>query len=86
MDDRCLFFTKAHLLSIARRPTLWSGCGNEPITESSSYFWTKPKKLKVAVVLDTGGENDKSFNEYTLKGAQEAATANNLDISYVVSA
>lgn len=44
------------------------------------------EKMKVAVVLDTGGENDKSFNEYTLKGAQQAAAANNLDLSYVVSA
>jgi basic membrane protein A len=42
-------------------------------------------KLKVGVVLDTGGENDKSFNEYTLKGAREAATAAGLDFSYVVS-
>jgi basic membrane protein A len=43
-------------------------------------------KQKIAVVLDTGGENDKSFNEYTLKGAKDAATALGLDISYVVSA
>jgi basic membrane protein A len=42
-------------------------------------------KKKVGVVLDTGGENDKSFNEYTLKGAKDAATAAGLDISYVVS-
>ncbi len=28
---------------------------------------------KVGVVIDSGGENDKSFNEYTLKGARQAA-------------
>jgi basic membrane protein A len=42
-------------------------------------------KKKVAVVLDTGGENDKSFNEYTLKGARDAATKLGYDVSYVVS-
>lgn len=40
---------------------------------------------KVAVVLDTGGENDKSFNEYTLKGAQRAAKAFLVKVDYVVS-
>jgi len=40
---------------------------------------------KIAVVLDTGGENDKSFNEYTLKGARDAANALGFDLSYVVS-
>jgi basic membrane protein A len=39
----------------------------------------------VAVVLDTGGENDRSFNEYTLKGAREAAEELGLDFAYVVS-
>src|SRR5512135_1046582 len=43
-------------------------------------------KKKIAVVLDTGGENDKSFNQYTLKGAKDAATKLGYDISYVVSA
>jgi basic membrane protein A len=37
-------------------------------------------------VLDTGGENDKSFNEYTLKGARDAATKLGYTLSYVVSA
>ncbi len=40
---------------------------------------------KVCVVLDTGGENDKSFNEYTLKGAREAAEDKGMDYAYVVS-
>lgn len=40
---------------------------------------------KVCVVLDTGGENDKSFNEFTLKGAREAADAEGLEFAYIVS-
>ncbi len=46
---------------------------------------TGEKKARVAVVLDTGGENDRSFNEYTLKGAREAAEELDLDFAYVVS-
>jgi basic membrane protein A len=42
-------------------------------------------EVRVAVVLDTGGENDRSFNEYTLKGAREAAEELGADFAYVVS-
>jgi basic membrane protein A and related proteins len=41
--------------------------------------------VTVGVVLDTGGENDKSFNEYTIKGAREGAEAAGLGFSYVSS-
>lgn len=40
---------------------------------------------KVCAVLDTGGENDRSFNEFTLKGAREAAEADGLEFAYIVS-
>lgn len=40
---------------------------------------------KVCAVLDTGGENDKSFNEFTLKGAREAAEKAGLEFAYIVS-
>lgn len=40
---------------------------------------------KVCIVLDAGGENDKSFNEYSLKGAREAAAEMGLDFAHVVS-
>ena len=46
---------------------------------------TTAAKKKIAVVLDTGGENDKSFNEYTLKGAKAAADKLGYELSYVVS-
>ncbi|HSH03192.1 MAG TPA: BMP family ABC transporter substrate-binding protein [Anaerolineae bacterium] len=41
---------------------------------------------KVCVVLDTGGENDKSFNEFSLKGARDAANDLGLEFSHIVSA
>ncbi len=44
------------------------------------------EKQTVGVVLDTGGENDKSFNEYTLKGAREGAEKASMGFSYVSSA
>ncbi len=40
---------------------------------------------KVCAVLDTGGENDKSFNEFTLKGAREAAAAAGMEFTHIVS-
>ncbi len=40
---------------------------------------------KVCAVLDTGGENDKSFNEFTLKGAREAADKAGLEFAHIVS-
>jgi len=46
---------------------------------------TPEPTLKVGVVIDSGTENDKSFNEYTLKGAQKAAEAAGLELSYVGS-
>lgn len=43
------------------------------------------KKLRVGMVLDTGGDNDRGFNEYSLKGARQAAEKAGIDFSYVVS-
>jgi basic membrane protein A len=40
---------------------------------------------KVCAVLDTGGENDKSFNENTLRGAREAALEQNLPFAHIVA-
>lgn len=57
--------------------TLLVSCGGTPPAP--------PTKLKIGVVIDAAGETDKSFNEYTLKGAREAAAAANLEFSYVGS-
>ena len=46
---------------------------------------TPAPKLKVGVVLDTGDVNDKSYAEYTLKGAREAAAKADLELSYLSS-
>jgi basic membrane protein A and related proteins len=64
------------LLAIACTPS-------DPGTAASP---SAAEKQTVGVVLDTGGENDKSFNEYTLKGAREGAQASGLEFSYVTSA
>ncbi len=40
---------------------------------------------KVCAVLDTGGENDRSFNEFTLKGARDAAEEEGLEFAHIVS-
>jgi basic membrane lipoprotein Med (substrate-binding protein (PBP1-ABC) superfamily) len=45
----------------------------------------QPKNLKVAVLLDQSGEDDKGFNEYSLKGAREAAEEANLDLESITS-
>lgn len=43
------------------------------------------KTVKVGMVLDTGGDKDHGFNEYSLKGAQRAATAAGIDFFYLSS-
>lgn len=44
---------------------------------------TPAPKLKVGVMIDTGSENDKSFNEYSLKGARDAAAAAGLELVFI---
>ncbi len=44
-----------------------------------------PRTLKVRMVLDTGGDTDHGFNEYSLKGATDAATATGIDFDYLAS-
>jgi basic membrane protein A len=39
--------------------------------------------VKVGVMIDSGSENDRSFNEFTLKGAREAAEEAGFDFAYV---
>ena len=40
---------------------------------------------KICAVLDTGGENDRSFNEFTLKGARDAAEEQGFEFAHIVS-
>src|SRR5512147_2158548 len=60
--------------------TLLSGCSGQSIPEVSS-----PGGLSVGVVLGVCSENDKAFNEYTLKGAREAAQATGLAFEYITT-
>jgi basic membrane protein A len=57
-----------------------------PNTSSSSSGSGSTGKLTACMVLDTGGVNDKSFNESSYAGMTAAAKANpNIKISYVPS-
>ena len=56
------------------------GCGNNTSQESKTAG-----KKRVGIVLDIGGDKDKGYNEYTLKGVREAATATGMDVKYIVS-
>jgi basic membrane protein A len=49
-------------------PCLFVGCGATAATPNQS-----PRPPMVGVLLDSGSDKDKSFNQYTLEGAQEAA-------------
>lgn len=58
-------------------PFLSSGCDQAPVIPE--------KKSKVGMVLDTGGDTDRGFNEYSLKGAREAAESAGIDFEYMAS-
>lgn len=46
----------------------------------------KPReKLKVGLVIDSGTELDRSFNQYSLEGAQRASEENGLEFSFLTS-
>ena len=44
-----------------------------------------PRSEKVCVVLDTGGENDRNFNQFTLEGARNAAREAGLPFDHIVT-
>jgi basic membrane protein A and related proteins len=73
------FLSLPLLILVACTPS----ASNTPTGEASA---SAVEKQTVGVVLDTGGENDKSFNEYTLKGAKAGAEAAGLGFAYVTSA
>lgn len=56
-------------------------CGSDSATRDPN----PNQQIKVGVILDVGGETDKSFNEYTLKGAREAAERAGITIDYITS-
>lgn len=58
-------------------PLFLAGCDQAPIQTE--------KKTKVGMVLDTGGDTDRGFNEYSLKGAREAAESVGIDFEYMAS-
>ncbi len=72
---------------------LVAGCGSKPSSSSSagssgssSASASSGAEFKACMVLDTGGVDDRSFNQSSYAGFQEAAKANpNIKISYVSS-
>lgn len=58
---------------------LLGGCRNS-IPEVS-----QPSQPRVGVVLGVGSENDNAFNEYTLKGARQAAQETGLAFEYITT-
>ena len=81
MRRRLILFAALFLLSI----TAIAACNGASSSSGSGSSSPASAQSKIGVVLDTGGENDKSFNEYTLKGARDGAAAAGLEMSYIVS-
>lgn len=70
--------------------TALAGCGSKPASsgssDSGSGATASGKKISACMVLDTGGVDDKSFNENSWAGMQAAKKANpNISIKYVPS-
>jgi basic membrane protein A len=65
------------LLCVLALAAMLSGCGGAPAPAAPA------RQQKVGVMIDSGSENDKSFNEYTLKGARDAAAAAGLAFAYI---
>lgn len=55
-------------------------CGEKPAEQKAVQ-----KRAKVGMVLNAGSENDKSFFEYTMKGARDAAEKHDLLFFYMTS-
>lgn len=75
MDPR----RKNFLLLLTALVFILTGCGGGAAAPEAA-------KPKVGVLLSAGGDSDKGFNEYTLKGARAAAEAAGLDFTYVIVA
>lgn len=74
--------TKQHVTLLAlilATAALVGGC------RSSTPEITRPAAPKVGVVLGVGSENDNAFNEYTLKGARQAAAETGLAFEYITT-
>ena len=74
-------------LSVALMAAL-SGCGDSGSASTGSSGGTSPdsnKKLKIAVVFDSGGLGDKSFNDSAFRGLERAEKDFGIEILQVVS-
>src|SRR5690606_28875500 len=74
-------------LSVALMAAL-SGCGDSGSASNGSSGGNTPdgnKKLKIAVVFDSGGLGDKSFNDSAFRGLERAEKDFGIEIMQVVS-
>jgi basic membrane protein A len=71
---------------VALTAGLIAACGSAPSTTSSSGASASGKKVEACMVTDTGGIDDKSFNQSAWGGLQAAHQANsNITVTYVAS-
>ena len=76
----------ARLLAALVATTLvLSGCGGGGGASDESTPVEDDERRAVGVVIDSGSENDRGFNEYALKGAREAAEGQGLDFFFLTS-
>ena len=68
---------RAGSIVVALLATLMTGCSASATPPGASSTASV-----VGVLLDSGSENDRSFNQYTLEGARKAAEANGLGFAY----
>ena len=79
---RQAFRAGAALVAVA---LLAAGCA-KPSSSSNGTGAGAPAKFTGCMVTDTGGINDKSFNQSAWQGMQEAAAANpNVKVQYLQS-
>src|SRR5688572_14014372 len=60
---------------------LLAGCAANNDTQANGG--DQSQKLKVGLVIDSGTENDRSFNQYSLEGARRAAEDLDLEFTFL---
>ncbi len=71
--------------AFAASTLLIAGCGGGSGATDDSIAVEDDERRAVGVVIDSGSENDRGFNEFALKGAREAAEREGLDFFYLTS-
>ncbi|HLA43073.1 MAG TPA: BMP family ABC transporter substrate-binding protein [Aggregatilineales bacterium] len=59
-----------------------AACGDKDEEQTEENQETKPR---IGLVIDSGTENDRGFNQYSLEGARRAAEAGGIEFTYLTS-